>query len=370
MNKFILNFYTFIYKILYKIFCFKPINNNQCVFCSIENSDIFGNLLTVKEELRKDFLCFSCFGKIDTIYKAVRIAKKLARSKFIFLNAAYTYTSIINIRKETQVIQLWHAAGAFKKFGLHSISEKSDTNIKKQKLMHGYYDYAIVSSNAVVDTYAEAFQMDKNRVLPLGVPRIQRLIEQNEKCKEYKKWLCNKYDKLWYKKIILYAPTFRENKGKRDYKTNLNIKNFAAQLPDEYILALKLHPRAPKNDIQYPVNVIDFTRVPQDIALICSDMLITDYSSIVFDFSALNKPIFFYTPDEIMYNRGLYFSPNKKYPCITFYDYYDMLNTIILFYKDNIVNIKIKYELERIRNEYIDKNINAIEQIKFFVKSI
>ncbi len=369
MRKFVLNFYVAIYRILYSIFCLKPVNN-QCVFCSMENNDTFENLLIVKNELRKDFVCFSCFGKINTFYKAVRTAKKLAGAKFIFLNAAYTYTSIVNIRKETQVIQLWHAAGAFKKFGIHSISENSDAEIKKQKLMHGYYNHVIVSSDSVVDTYADAFQMDKSHVLPFGLPRIQRLIEKNKNRNEYKNWLCNKYDKLWYKKIILYAPTFRENKGKRDYKPSLNIKEFASQLPNEYILALKLHPRSPKNDIKYPVNVIDFTKLQQDIALICSDVLITDYSSIVFDFSALNKPVFFYTPDEIMYKRGLYFSPRKKYPHITFLDYYDMANTIISIHKNKNSYQKILTYSEQIRKEYIQNTKNTTKDICNFIQTL
>ena len=370
MNKIISKFYIFVYRMLYNIYSKKPINNKQCVFCSMESNDAFGNLLGIKDNLSNDFTCFSCFGKINSLYKANRVAKKIATSKFIFLNAAYTYTSIINIRRDAKVIQLWHAAGAFKKFGMHSISLRSKKDVEKQHKLHGYYDYVIVSSDAVVNTYADAFQMDKSHVLPLGLPRIQKLVEQNSKCKEYRDWLCNKYEKLWYKKIILYAPTFRENKGKRDYKPSLNIKNFASQLPDDYILAIKLHPRAPKSEVKYPANVVDFTKLPQNMALICSDVLITDYSSVVFDFAALDKPVFFYTPDEVMYNRGLYFSPKKDYPCITFVDYYDLVNTIISIFKNYNSYKTINLQSKRISDKYINNYNNSIYSICNFVHEV
>lgn len=369
MKKYLTALYNYIYKILYKIFCLMPVSANQCVFCSMDNKDAFENLLPVKKELQETSPCFSCFGKINNLYTAVRTARKLAGARFIFLNAAYTYTSIVKLRKETTVIQLWHAAGAFKKFGMHTITGNS-YEIKKQKTIHGYYDYVIVSSNAVIDTYAEAFQMDKSHILPLGLPRIQKLIEKNTKRHELKEWLCCKYDKLWYKKIILYAPTFRENKGKRDYTPSLEIKDFASQLPDEYILALKLHPRSPKSSVKYPANVIDFTRLPYDIVLTCSDILITDYSSTVFDFSALNKPVFFYTPDEIMFNRGLYFSPKKKYPEITFSDYYELANTIILIHKDTNYYKRVSTHSDNIKNEYIQNTTNSVNTIKNFITSL
>ena len=370
MKKYLIKIYSYIYKALYKIFCLMPINTNQCVFCSMDNKDVFENLLPVKRELQKAYSCFSCFGKINSFYTAVRTARKLAGARFVFLNAAYTYTSIINLRKETTVIQLWHAAGAFKKFGMHTIEKNSHIEIKKQKKMHGYYDYVIVSSNAVVDTYAEAFRMDKSHILPLGLPRIQQLIEQNNKQYDFKEWLCCKYDKLWYKKIILYAPTFRENNGKRDYKPSLEIKDFASQLPEEYIIALKFHPRAPLTTSKYPENVINVSKVPTEIVLICSDMLITDYSSIFFDFSTLSKPVFFYTPDEIMYNRGLYFKPKDKYPCATFSDYYNLANAIISLHKDIEYYKIIEAYNSKIKNTYIQNPETSITKIKQFIDTL
>lgn len=371
MKKFILKIYIIVYKILYYLFCIKPVDNKCCVFCSMDANDTFGNLLLVKAELRHDFSCFSCMGTIKTLYDAARTAKKLASARFIFLNAAYTYTSIVRIRKGVQVIQLWHAAGAFKKFGMHSIQNISDTEIKKQKLMHGYYNYVVVSSDSVVGTYADAFQMNKEHVLPLGLPRIQRLIEQNKTLyNEYKNWLCNEYDQCWGKKIILYAPTFREINGKRDYSPKLNIEQFASHLPDDYILALRLHPRSKIALDTLPDNVINLTTLTQNFALICSDILITDYSSIVFDFSALNKPVLFYTPDEVMYNRGLYFSPRKKYPGITFMNFYDMANVIIYIYKNKDAYNKILAYSKQIKKEYVQNTTTAIDNVIDFVHTL
>ena len=370
MNKMLNKFYIALYKIFYKVFSKRKIDKKQCTFCTIDNNDKFENLLSIKEALVNEYKCYSCFGKINSIYKAYRTAKKIATSKFIFLNAAYTYTSIINIRKETKVIQLWHAAGAFKKFGIHSIKNNSKAELKKQKYLHGYYNYVIVSSENVINTYSEAFNIDRRYILPLGLPRIQNLVKRNLNKTKYINWINYKYSKTYYKKIILYAPTFREIKGKRDYSPTLNIKEFANQLTDNFILAIRLHPRSPKNTEKYPSNVIDFTKIPQDIALICSDILISDYSSIIFDFCSLNKPLFFYTPDEIMYNRGLYFSPKEKYPNITFCDFYDLANSIILLSKNKIYKDNILKNCKLIYDEYIENTNNSIKNIYHFISNI
>lgn len=355
---------------MYRLFCYKKINDKQCIFCSMQPSDTFENLTLVKNLLKNDFSCFSCMGKIDCLYKAFRTAYKLAGAKFIFLDAAYTYTSIVRLRKDTQVIQLWHAAGAFKKIGMHTISSKNDADIERQHLLHGYYNYVIVSSKSVVDTYAEAFGMDKKYILPLGTPRIQTLIEQNKQRKKYIDYICSKYDQCWYKKIVLYAPTFREENGKRNYNPILNLDNFAEQFSDEYIVAIRLHPRAPKSIYKnLPDNVVNISGIPQYIALIISDYLITDYSSVVFDFSALKKPVFFYTPDEYMYTRGLYFKPADKYPNITFHDYYDIVNAILSISRNEKRREMYLNEQDKIYREYV-YDTDALQNIKKFILSI
>ena len=90
----------------------------------------------------------------------------------------------------------------------------------------------------------------------------------------------------------------------------------------------------------------------------------------LFDFSALNKPVFFYTPDEIMYKRGLYFSPRKKYPHITFLDYYDMANTIISIHKNKNSYQKILTYSDQIRKEYIQNTKNTTKDICNFIQTL
>ena len=110
--------------------------------------------------------------------------------------------------------------------------------------------------------------------------------------------------------VLLYAPTWRDDRP--DHVDHLDVAHFAELLGDDYVTLIRGHSRTllPGEDVHAP-NVLDVTGYPDVSELfLLADALITDYSSVMFDFTVTGKPVFFFTPDLEHYAkklRGFYF---------------------------------------------------------------
>ena len=222
----------------------------------------------------------------------------------------------MNFSPENVIVQLWHAPGASKKFG-GSVDIESRPILKK---ISNNTDWLIVTSDDIKKYYAEAFQISENKIKALGLPRMDYYFE-NHDSKELKNKFCKDYGISPDKKIILYAPTFRDEEEFNNVFNYFDLEKFNKELSDEYVLALRLHPKIKnfyKDDIsskgQY-IDVSDFKN-EQELMLL-SDMLITDYSSIMIEYSILSRPIVFFTYDLDNYlskERGFYYDFEKTVP--------------------------------------------------------
>ncbi|MBQ7654093.1 MAG: CDP-glycerol glycerophosphotransferase family protein, partial [Clostridia bacterium] len=131
-------------------------------------------------------------------------AYKTATSRFVFLNDNFMPFSSVNFSKKTTVVQLWHGQGAFKKFGLDSSLSESERVLAKK--CSEKYDCIVVSSKNVSEIYASAFGVSEEKIIPCGVPDSDYFFDEKNR---------NKFRREYFiddgKKIVLYAPTFREN---------------------------------------------------------------------------------------------------------------------------------------------------------------
>lgn len=240
-------------------------------------------------------------------------AKALATSKYVFLNDNFMPMADLNFSKEAVITQLWHAEGAFKKFGLSA--PLTDGVADREKKCSEKLTYVICSSKNVVPVYSEAFGVDENKILPLGAPRIDLLLAERNS-DELRKIFDEAHPECKGKKLILYAPTFREN-GEADKKLldNIDMKAFNEQLGYKYCLLIKLHPQI--NSSKPVEGAVDVTKGHDigDLTLI-SDMLITDYSSACMDFALLSKPCIFFAFDleEYEKERSFYFDYENYVP--------------------------------------------------------
>lgn len=324
----------FIINYFFKIF---PVSSKKILFVDGMNNIVdFNNTITYLKNNQK-YEVHLASNKLKKFkyeiikFNSLRFLFYLNTSKFIFSNNAIF--SFYPLKKSQINIQIWHGAGAFKKFYLN----KNNFILNKKSV----YNLLTVSSDKIIDIYQEAFGIERKKVKNLGIPRADIFFKEDEKLKVKEKFF-NEYPKLKNKKIIMYAPTFRDN-DKGNFKLKLDIKLMKEKLGKlGYVLFLRLHPSIKKDDISVDnIFSYDFSKYEQvSDLLIVSDILISDYSSIIFEFSIMKKPILFYSYDveDYIKDRGFY------------YNYYEFIPNKINYTTEEVINsiINKEWDLERI----------------------
>lgn len=343
-----------------------PINEKKVTFASYRSKRLEGNLLYVYQELSNRYPDYqynflfkkydsSILGKFRYVLHMLRASYLLSTSRYFFIDDFYFPIYIIKPRNGTEIIQLWHAAGAFKKFGLSTIGTSfgPSTEYLKHVKIHSNYSKVYVSSKNVIPFYAEAFDMPEEKIFPLGLPRTDFFFQDNQREKATEK-LYRFFPKLKNKKLILYAPTFRGSSHyQKDFDFPIDISLLRSTIGDDYVLIVHLHPYM-NTEIKINENNRDFLchiqgQMSIEELLAITDILITDYSSIIFDFSLLCRPIAFMAKDleEYIKERDFY------------YNYLDFIPGP-LFTKTEELGNWIKegsYDLERIyefRNKFFE----------------
>ena len=222
----------------------------------------------------------------------------------------------MNFKEESVIVQLWHAPGASKKFG-GSVDIESRDILRR---ISQNTDYLVVTSKKIKKHYSEAFQIPESKIKALGLPRMDYYFE-NHDLNKLKADFCQEYGVPQDRKIILYAPTFRDEEKYNNVFDYLDLDSFNEALSDEYVLALRLHPKIRdfyQDDISSKGKYVDVSgfESEQELMLI-SDILITDYSSIMIEYGVLNRPILFFTYDLDSYlsnERGFYYDFETTVP--------------------------------------------------------
>lgn len=304
------------------------------------------NSITTKEKLFKIF---------DLLIFFLIQPFKLAKSKYIFLDDNFFPIAYMNFDKNTSVIQLWHASGAFKKFGFDVTNDKNVQNLIE--LSSSKINYLTVTSKNLLEIYEKAFKVESEKILAFGNPKtdyyFDKIKNNNKNIKRVRNKIENKYPEIKGKKIVLYAPTFRENKKKNeDILLNFDIDLFNSYLGDQFSLLFKSHPKFKISDFQHAINVSDYKYTNE--LLLISDILITDYSSIMIEYAIFSRPIIFYPFDFDYYinnERDFYFD-YKDVPGPIAKNTSDIINFIK---KDNFDFKKIE-DFIAMNYDYLDNN--------------
>lgn len=298
------------------------VRKDSVLFMSVRRDDLTGNIAYVNEVLQEKHakvLFWLEPGKTKYIKygKVLSLAYKLAKSKVVVVD---DFTPVLNdlwVMKNRKLIQLWHACGAFKTFGFSRIGKEGGPNQTNRN--HRTYNYAIVSSSEIRRFYAEGFGIDEKNVKALGVPRTDDFFKEEYK-KDIRAKLYEQYPVLKGKKVILFAPTFRGNGVGTAYYPyeKFKVKELLDVLGDEYVVIIKHHPFVrEKHPIDNAVKdrVLDLSAESEiNDLLFVTDLLITDYSSVIFEASLLNIPMLFYAFDleEYIVTRDFYY-PFKNF---------------------------------------------------------
>ena len=313
-----------LYGLLYRIFSLLPVDGNRAYFVMTHDSSDEGNCGVMKALFEKRGIrCDSLTRKeASGAGFIVRSAYRLARSRFIFCDNTFLPLSCLKIRKGSTLTQLWHGTGTIKKFGQHV----NEGELKELEARCGRnITHLIVSSPATKDIYAGCFGVPEDKVRVLGLPRTDAFFKP-EFAKEARSRLEKDFPSLAGKTLVLYAPTFRDDRSNEHEQIDI-IRSFAdsfvREMPDDFCLGLRLHPfvasllqkrtsldNAQKKDPAVSGRIIDLSRYSGLNTLLgATDILITDYSSIIFEYSLLRRPMLFYAYDLDRFegsDRGFY----------------------------------------------------------------
>jgi CDP-ribitol ribitolphosphotransferase len=305
----------------------------RIVLATTHTQVLTGNLRFIDDELRSrtpapDVVRLTLrrgggIRRLAPLWTTILAGYHLAASRVVVVDDYFFPMYVITPRPGTTRVQVWHAAGAFKKFG-HSVVDKgfgADTALVARVAIHSNYSLALVSSMSVAPHYAEAFgQPGPIFTSRIGVPRTDLFGDPERRARAEARVRAT-YPLAAGRKVILYAPTFRgENVGKAHYADLMDLGQMHRVLGADHVLLLKLHPF-----------VRDALRVPPELAafaidasadpdvnelMLVSDVLVTDYSSVIYEFSLLGRPIAFLAPDDSAYDeeRGFYFDFRRDAP--------------------------------------------------------
>ncbi len=268
------------------------------------------------------------FGKIKYIlYMLGPEMHAIATSQVVILEGYSINVSILHHKKSLTVIQMWHALGVLKKFAYLAVGteEGHSAAIAKAMHMHENYDYVLCSSEYCRPYYAKAFGYPESQVKVYPLPRTDLLRSDSYK-QEIRARILEKYPELRdpSKRNVLYAPTFRNGEDITEHLHAL----FDAFDDEEYNLIVKLHPID-----RTKVNRMELFGCPEFSTLelfAVSDVLITDYSSILFEAAVAGIPVVLYTYDLETYleRRGFIVDFKADVPYSMFADPAEMMAAI------------------------------------------
>ncbi|MBP3384624.1 MAG: CDP-glycerol glycerophosphotransferase family protein [Firmicutes bacterium] len=297
---------------------FRRLDDRKVVFASEARDSLKGNLKAVYDKMPEDFeKVIHLKGDRrdgESAGETLRLWRDLTTAKYILLDDFYGLISTMKVRKGQEIVQLWHGAGAFKKFGFSRVG--TGDNITNVHTGYRKYTKAAVTAEPIRGCFAEAFDIDIEKVQAVGNPRTDVFFDEEAK-KAAADRVYKAYPQLKDKKVVLIAPTYRGRKVEdADYAFDkLQADKIAEELGNEYTVAVKWHP-ALYNNIkrgicEFNADGVTDTSSYSDIndLLVIADVLVTDYSSVIFDWYLMDKPVVYFTYDLADYEsgRGLYY---------------------------------------------------------------
>lgn len=364
--------YFFLWKLIYRIYSIKKVDPKLILFVSNRDDKIpaeYKGIYDYAAAKGYRVICH-CMPRLESKTFYVNEFKKIrydimftryyAQAKITFVSDYYLPAFANKPRKGSRLVQVWHGCGAFKKWGYSTRDSawglKSDFFEKYN--VHKTYTDIITSAECVNSIYAEAFDADLKKVKALGVSRTDVFFDKNfikEKADEVRE----KYNIKGDKKIILWAPTYRGDSLQKSHnEITFDLEKLYSELKDDYVLLIKLHPHLVKgfNARTFaPEYMSDFSIKPHpsypiENLLCAADIVISDYSSLIFEYSLLERPMIFYAYDLNEYESDRAF----------YYDYTSFVPGRIVTDTDGIINeiksLEASFDKEKVirfKNEYM-----------------
>ena len=320
-----------IMKIIYGVLKLLPVKN-KITFISRQADTPSLDFRLLSDEITKEhpdfetvMLCRMLKGgvikKAGYCFHMIRQMYHMATSRAVILDSYCIAVSVLDHRKSLLVIQMWHSVGTMKKFGYSILDrpEGSSSRIAHLMKMHRGYSYILCAGDGYVDHLAQGFNVNKDIIKILPLPRVE-LLQDKEYIKKKQNKIYAAYPELdpvkSGNKNIVYVPTFRKEDD-ADFDDAVN--RFAEALdPGKYNLVVKAHPLSGYHGQKFKnrgrfLTCDEFTSMDM---LLVADAVISDYSCVIYEAAVLMKPLYFYTYDydEYMSTRDIYMDYRKEVP--------------------------------------------------------
>lgn len=307
--------------ILIPIFVKLPIKNNKIVISNFNGKGYGDNPKYIAEEILRQNLDYDIVWvlKKDLIGKEkipshIRIVEYRSLKHFYELATAKIWIDndrkfgYAPKRKKQYYIQTWHGVVALKQIEKDIEKYLTPDYIAQAKNDSKMINLLLSNSKHHTDLFRRSFWY-QGEILEVGAPKSEILVHQ-EKLKK----VLNYFNIGINQSIVIYAPTFRNNKNTKVYNVDFErlIKILDKKYGGEWIVLVKLHPdmSSKADSLQYNSKILNASEYEDMNELLsASDILITDYSSSMFEFSITKKPIFLYAADvsEYIEERDFYF---------------------------------------------------------------
>ncbi len=361
--------FSFVMGIIYSLLKLKKTDRNKVTFISRQSDEISEDFSLITNALKREHpeikICVLCkvipksfIGRVGYVFHMLLQMNAMATSHVVVLDGYCIMASLLKHKDELTVIQLWHALGAFKRFG-RSILDLPGGNSSKTAnafKMHNNYDLIAASGEKCVPYFSEAFGQPYEKFIPIGLPRMDNLVSKNYR-EQSAKAVYEKYPFLGEKKLIVYAPTFRDSeedtKGLRDAEKRL------AEACDyeNFNLAIKRHPVDTGLEIIYTREGMITGKNLSTIELMAAaDAVVTDYSSVIYEALLMGKDVYMYCFDGNKYitDRGFYIDFYKDIPAVFEQDAKKLYEKIAAGEKCETAKV------QQFKSDYIEKKFDSI----------
>lgn len=343
--RYIKKYVVIIVEVIYRLVCnCIPIDDKLVVFLSFHGKGYSDNPKAIFECMKEDdrfrdfkFIWFINKQKKDKIIiEGAKVVGYLSPLYFYYLAKAKFWVFNCKmpkyiVKKQNQVyLQTWHGT-PLKRLG-HDIKVDANTTFYRsglsyEQMCNSYdidvarYNYMISPNKFCTEIFQSSFGINRERLIETGYPRNDFITNANEEdVKRIKERLGIPFDK----KVLLYAPTWRDNSyvaAGYTFELKADFHKWKETLGDEYVVVFKPHYliiNKYKDDesLKGFLYSIDASAEINELYVI-SDMLITDYSSVFFDYAVLNRPMYFYMYDFDDYRdqlRGFYLDVYSELP--------------------------------------------------------
>ena len=293
-----------------------PVRRDRVALATARTTRLDGNLLHIHRALRRlrpeldvalvlEPYSYGLLGKLAYALRLVRGMYLLRTSRLVVVDNAYLPVHVAPHGRATQVVQVWHAEGALKRFGMDAVHPPQEP---EGTFLHRHYDCVVTSGEASRVAWSRALRTPLERVLALGSPRTDFFFDRTAMA-EARSAILAAYPALAGRRVILYAPTFRGRGRAKRPSMGLDGARLRAALPPSDALVLKTHPNLDRRLVStdgFDV-VVDY-RLDLNEILTATDVLVTDYSSSIFDAALLRLRLLLLVDDLEAYARdpGLY----------------------------------------------------------------